>query len=172
MCSVLTSSQAERQGARWVEVSGGNNCKICQSLKISWQTDWRQTDNQHGFVLFSHSRLGQFRERGWDIFNLSRQRFGVIFPLISGCWSGRILSGEAGRHLKEFLITVLLVRSSGEQYRDNGTDELRDIFHFDETKEEYFGTNIHQQLLTGPNLISSLIDAYLVQNIPILFSAG
>ena len=93
-------------------------------------------------------------------------------PLISGCWSGRILSGEAGRHLKEFLITVLLVRSSGEQYRDNATNELRDIFHFDETKEEYFGTNIHQQLLTGPNLISSLIDAYLVQNIPILFSAG
>ena len=77
-----------------------------------------------------------------------------------------------GRHLKEFLITVLLVRSSGEQYRDNATNELRDIFHFDETKEEYFGTNIHQQLLTGPNLISSLIDAYLVQNIPILFFAG
>ena len=77
-----------------------------------------------------------------------------------------------GRHLKEFLITVLLVRSSGEQYPDNATNELRDIFHFDETKEEYFGTNIHQQLLTGPNLISSLIDAYLVQNIPILFFAG
>lgn len=65
---------------------------------------------------------------------------------------GRIIlsGGAGGRHLKEFLITVLLVRSSGEQYRDNGTDELRDIFHFDETKEEYFGTNIQDSFSPEP----------------------
>ena len=83
---------------------------------------------------------------GWDIFNLSRHRFGVIFLphlLVGAAAFYPTGAGRGwGRHLKEFLITVLLVRSSGEQYPDNATNELRDIFHFDETKEEYFGTNI------------------------------
>ena len=148
-------SRRQPAHARWVEVSG-NNCKICQSLKISWQTDWRRPDSQHGFVLFSHSRLGHSTAES-EIF--------LIYPATSQAQIWRYLpshlqhgtaafypseAGSGKRHLKEFLITVLLVRSSGEQYPDNATNELRDIFHFDETKEEYFGTNIQNSFSPEP----------------------
>ena len=99
------------------------------------------------FLIPGQARLGQV----WLEFEIF-----LIYPcrdlaLSSSPISASFYPSWAGRrHLKEFLITVLLVRSSGEQYRDNATDETRDIFHFDETKEEYFGTNIHYSFSPEP----------------------
>ena len=59
-----------------------------------------------------------------------------------------------------------------EQYRgnvgDNATDGARDIFHFHETKEEYFGMNITNSFSRLTSLVLnawSLVRLFLVENV-------